>query len=68
MSRRDDLDTAARRGPIAWMARNPVSANLLMVFFLGGGLLTLFTIKQEVFPDFELDVVSIAVAYPGSSP
>ncbi|MFC1452648.1 efflux RND transporter permease subunit [Verrucomicrobiota bacterium] len=56
------------KGPIAWMARNPVAANLLMVLFLLGGLLNMREIKQEVFPSFDLDVVRVSVAYPGASP
>ena len=55
-------------GPLAWMAGNSVIANLLMFVFLVGGLLIGFQIKQEVFPDFTLDQVNIAIAYPGASP
>ena len=29
-------DTDGRRGPIAWMARNSIAANLLMAILLGG--------------------------------
>ncbi len=56
------------RGPIAWMAGHSVTANLLMLVLLLGGLLMGFKIKKEVFPDFELDLVTISVAYPGASP
>ena len=56
------------RGPLAWMARNSVAANLLMVVIIVGGLLTLSRTKQEVFPSFELDVVAVTVVYPGASP
>ncbi len=56
------------RGPIAWMAANPVASNLLMLFLMIGGLLAIPRIRQEVFPEFELDIVNIAVAYPGASP
>ena len=56
------------RGPIAWMAGNTVAANLLMAVFLVGGLFMGFNIKQEVFPDFALDLVTISVSYPGASP
>jgi len=56
------------RGPIAWMAKNSVAANLLMFSLLLGGLFTAFRAKQEVFPDFEIDAVSISVPYPGASP
>jgi multidrug efflux pump subunit AcrB len=56
------------KGPIAWMARNPVAANLLMFVILAGGALGLASVKQEVFPEFDLDVVRITVPYPGASP
>ncbi|MBE0434702.1 MAG: efflux RND transporter permease subunit [Methylomicrobium sp.] len=55
-------------GPIAWMAGHSVAANLAMVVFIIGGLLFLNNIRQEVFPDFEIDSVSITVDYPGASP
>lgn len=63
-------DTPLRRtrGPIAWMARNSVAANLLMLSLLVGGLFTASHVKQEVFPDFELDLVNVTVPYPGASP
>lgn len=56
------------RGPIAWMVNNRVTANLLMLALLVGGLITFFQIKQEVFPDFDLDIVNVSVPYPGASP
>jgi len=56
------------KGPIAWMARNHVTANLLMLFFIIGGLVIGSQLKQEVFPEFELDIIQILVPYPGSSP
>ena len=57
-----------RSGPIAWMASNTVAANLLMVVLIVGGLLVGRSVKQEVFPEFDLDIVSITVPYPGASP
>ncbi|MBU0971683.1 MAG: efflux RND transporter permease subunit [Proteobacteria bacterium] len=56
------------KGPVAWMAGNSVAANLLMAVLLIGGLMMGFNIKQEVFPEFSLDMVNITVAYPGASP
>jgi multidrug efflux pump subunit AcrB len=53
---------------IAWFANNHVAANLLMVLTLVGGLLTLPTIKQEIFPEIDLPVIQVAVEYPGASP
>lgn len=55
-------------GPIAWMAGNSVAANLLMIVFLVGGIIMALNIKQEVFPEFDADTVTISVSYPGSSP
>jgi multidrug efflux pump subunit AcrB len=56
------------KGPIAWMTSNSVAANLLMIFLLVGGFFWGSHIKQEVFPEFELDLVEISVEYPGASP
>ncbi len=55
-------------GPIAWMAGHTVAANLVMLIFILGGLLISTRLKQEVFPQFDVDVVQISVAYPGASP
>jgi len=55
-------------GPLTWMAKNSVVANLVMLVFLVGGLLAVLRIKQEVFPEFEMDMVSVSVSYPGSTP
>ncbi len=56
------------RGAIAWMANHAVAANLIMLFCLVGGFLSLRNIKQEVFPSTQLDIVRISVPYPGASP
>jgi multidrug efflux pump subunit AcrB len=64
----NDAQDTKRGGPIAWMAGNPVAANLLMVVCLGGGLIAGVRIKQEIFPDFDLDMVQVTVPYPGASP
>jgi len=61
-------ERSEKRGPLAWMAGNSVAANLLMIVFLIGGLIWAMQIKQEVFPDFDLDYVNISVSYPGASP
>ena len=65
----DDIDPETARGPIAWMAKNAVAANVLMLILIVGGLVTLASsIKQEVFPEVEMDIVSTQVTYPGASP
>jgi multidrug efflux pump subunit AcrB len=50
------------------MAHNHVAANLLMAVFVVGGLVLGYSTKQEVFPEVNLDQVSISVAYPGAGP
>lgn len=57
-----------RQGLLAWMVHNPVSANLLMLVLVVGGLVAAFQIKQEVFPEYDLDIVTISVSYPGATP
>ena len=56
------------KAAIRWMAENHVAANLLMLFFLVGGIVVSMQIKQEVFPDVALDFIRIQVAYPGAGP
>ena len=55
-------------GPVAYMAKHKVAANLLMVFVLLAGFMSLGTLVQEVFPEFSLDIISITVPYPGATP
>ena len=61
-------DVPRQRGPIAWMARNGVAANLLMVGILAAGLLSLGNLDQEVLPEHSLDRIQVSVPYPGASP
>ena len=55
-------------GAIAWMTRNSVAANLVFAFLIIGGLVFTSKVRQEVFPEFSLDIVTITVPYPGASP
>lgn len=57
-----------QKGFVAFMARNGVAANLLMMFFLIAGIVAYGTIVQEVFPENSLDTVQVSVAYPGATP
>jgi multidrug efflux pump subunit AcrB len=56
------------RGAVAWFARNPVAANLLMLFLVVGGLTTLPKVPQKEFVDIDVDIILVAVAYPGAAP
>ncbi|MFH2001113.1 MAG: efflux RND transporter permease subunit, partial [Planctomycetota bacterium] len=58
----------ARHGAIAWMVKNHVTPNILMIVCLVGGLFMAILIKKEVFPEFNLDEVSVSMSYPGASP
>jgi len=50
------------------MVDNPVSANLLLIFIIGFGLIQALTIKKEVFPEYSLDMISVTVTYRGATP
>ena len=53
---------------IAWWVDNPVAANLLMLLFIAGGLISLSQLRKEEFPNLELDYIQITVPYLGAAP
>ena len=53
---------------ITWFVDNEVAANLLMAILLVGGLMTLPRLRQEQFPQIDLDMISITVPYRGGAP
>ena len=61
-------DLEGKKGLLAWFASNHVAANLLMFLIIAAGLLAIFSAKMEVFPEFSLDMINIAVPYRGASP
>lgn len=52
---------------IRFFASHPTAANLLMLFFLAIGIVSLPSIKRETFPDFAAKEVEIRVPYPGAT-
>ena len=56
------------RQVIAWWAKNPVAANLLMAGILLGGFLGFKSVEREAFPIFKDNSVSIEVVWPGAAP
>jgi len=56
------------RGVISFFAGHPVAGNLIMLLMLLFGAYGLSQLNRQVLPDFELDVISISVRWPGSSP
>ena len=55
-------------GLIRWFAHNHVAANLLMVVIIAAGLMSALHIKQEVFPEVEMDMITVRVPYLGATP
>ncbi|CAH0532750.1 Multidrug resistance protein MexB [Vibrio stylophorae] len=56
-----------QRGLIAYFARNPVAANLLMIFILIMGTVSYLLIQRQMFPNFEINFIRVSAAYPGVS-
>jgi multidrug efflux pump subunit AcrB len=55
-------------GIIHWFVDNSVAANVLMILIIAAGLISLLTIRQEVFPEFSTDTITVSVVYPGATP
>ncbi|WP_422410802.1 MULTISPECIES: efflux RND transporter permease subunit [unclassified Endozoicomonas] len=56
------------KGAIAWMARDKITPNLLMLFLIIGGLFVTWGIKKEIMPEFNVDRIEVAVSYSGATP
>ena len=53
---------------IDWFARNGVAASLMMAFILASGVLAAVNSNEEVFPEMQLDSISVEVPYLGAAP
>jgi len=56
------------RSIIQFSVKNSLFVNLISVFILVAGILSLFTLRREAFPNVEYDVVMIQTNYFGSPP
>ena len=56
------------KGVIGWFVRNGVGANLMLLVIVVSGVIVLTDLKQEIFPEFSLDLITIAVDYRGAGP
>ncbi len=56
------------RNLITWFSTNHVAANLLMVTIMAAGLMSAVSIKQEVFPEITMDMITVSVPYLGATP
>ncbi|MGB0370646.1 MAG: efflux RND transporter permease subunit [Opitutales bacterium] len=55
-------------GTIAWFARNPVAANLLLVLISLSGIFSIFSIEKEAQPQMLLKRIQVMVPFPGATP
>lgn len=53
---------------IAWFTKNGVAANLMMAFIIVTGLLTIFQLKKEIFPEISAEMITVSIIYPGAAP
>ncbi|MEA3415417.1 MAG: efflux RND transporter permease subunit [Thermodesulfobacteriota bacterium] len=51
-----------------WSINNRVTVNLIMIFIIVAGLITVMNMRREMFPQFSLDIINVSVVYPGASP
>ncbi|RUO35253.1 efflux RND transporter permease subunit [Aliidiomarina sanyensis] len=59
---------ARETGIIAWFTRNRVAANLLMFLIIIAGVVSIFTIRKQMFPTIEPNTIMVRVIYPGAAP
>ena len=55
-------------GLIGWFTKNPVAANLLMLFIIVAGAISAFTISKDMFPRTDRNIVQVSAVYPGAAP
>nr|WP_301774092.1 efflux RND transporter permease subunit [Pseudidiomarina sp. 1APP75-32.1] len=55
-------------GLIAWWANNRVAANLLMLLIIITGIFMVSQVRKQMFPEIELNNISIQVPFPGAAP
>jgi len=53
---------------VQWTVRNMPAMNTLVIAILLVGAAAFASMRREVFPEFELEIVLVAVPYPGATP
>uniref|UniRef100_UPI0026133781 efflux RND transporter permease subunit n=1 Tax=uncultured Gimesia sp. TaxID=1678688 RepID=UPI0026133781 len=53
---------------VRWAISNSPAMNIIMIAVILTGTVCLQSLNRETFPEFELDVISVSVSYPGASP
>ena len=56
------------RGIVSWTVRNTPAMNTLVMAILLIGGVAFAAMRRETFPEFELEIVLVAVPYPGATP
>jgi len=51
-----------------WSVNNRVTVNLFMIFLIIAGLFTVLKMRRELNPQFDLDMVTVNIVYPGATP
>lgn len=55
-------------GLIGWFIKNPVASTLASLILIIGGLVSLSSLRSEVFPTISPNTVTVSVVYPGATP
>ncbi|MGS2719299.1 efflux RND transporter permease subunit [Paraglaciecola aestuariivivens] len=63
-----NLGEAKQTGLIAFFANNAVAANLMMAFIIVMGLFSYKTIQRQMFPNIEINYITVSAVYRGASP
>jgi len=63
-----EMDTPPARGLIQWFISNKVAANILMLFFVVGGLISVGSMRTQTLPDIDPYLITVSVVYPGATP
>ena len=53
---------------VSWTVRNMPAMNTLVISILLVGTLAFASMRREVFPEFDLEIVLVTVPYPGATP
>lgn len=61
------MSTEHRSSLAIWFLHNPTAANLLMWVLVASGIVSVFTMRQEVFPSAVLDTIEIRAEYRGAT-
>lgn len=66
MSKADEKED--RSGLISWFIDNHVAANILMLVFIVGGIISVTNMRTETFPSVDPRLITVSVSYPGATP